>query len=142
MAWEIDQYKDAAIGLFTVIGIALGGGKYVRSQRTESAQTNATVAASKAEQTASESVVKEVARLSVLVKDYGEKIDELSDQVQALKEELGRAHTGRSIALKLLRKIALCKSCEDKYGVLLDTAITALENDDEMVLTHGIVDHK
>lgn len=142
MAWEIDQWKDVAIGLVSAIGVVLGGGKYIRSQRTETAQAGASVAASKADQSASESVAREVARLSVLVKDYGEKIQELSNQVQGLKEELGRLHNGRTTALKLLRKIKLCGECDTKFGVLLETAIVSLEDDDETSssgINHGII---
>lgn len=130
--WDaMDAGLKGIIQLFALLAAFLGGGKVIRVNRADSAATDASVSAVKAEEAANNSVANEVARLSVLVKEYGKKIEELSDQIQELKEELGRVHNGRTTALKLLRKIELCGECESKFGVLLETAITSLEEESD-----------
>lgn len=123
-------------GLFALLSAFLGGGRAMRMNRTDEANTNANVASIKAEEVASNSVANEVARLSTLVKEQGQKIDLMSQQIQELKDELGRVHNGRNTALKLLRKIDLCGECDNRFGVLLETAITSLEDEDDAPHEH------
>ncbi len=129
--WEaMDNGFKVLFGLFGLLAAFLTGGKAIRLNRADTAVTNAAVAGASAEEAANNSVANEVARLSALVSEYGKKVDLLSTQVQELKDEVSRLHNGRTTALKLLRKIELCAECRSKFGVLLETAITSLEEED------------
>lgn len=135
--WEaLDTGFKTLFGLFAIVATFLGGGKLIRINRADSATTDANVASVKAEEAAANSVASEVARLSALVKEQGQKIDLMSQQIQELKEELGRVHNGRTTALKLLRKIDLCAKCDAQFAVLLETAITSLEDEDDAPHEH------
>lgn len=136
--WEtMDATAKGLIQLFVLLTAFLGGGKVIRVNRADAANTDANVAATKTEEAAANSITSEIARLSALVKEYGTKIEALTTQVQALKEELNKVHSGRATALVLLRNIKLCGTCVDQYGVLLQTAIEALDSEETGDATHG-----
>lgn len=132
----MDTGFKVLFGLFALLATFLGGGRALRLNRTDAANTDANVASIRAEGAAATSVAAEVARLSALVREQGEKIDLMSQQIQELRDELGRVHNGRTTALKLLRRIDLCGKCESQYAVLLETAITSLEEEDDAAPDH------
>lgn len=138
MQWwtELDAKFQLLMQVVMFVGTFLAGGKVLRLNKTDVATTNANVASIKAEEVASTSITAEVARLSKMVKEQGLKIDELTELMQAMRDELHKVHTGRKTALKLLNKIHLCGDCDTRFGVLLETAITQLEIETDVPPKH------
>lgn len=137
MSWgDLDNGFKALFGLIGTVLVLLGGGKVWRANRADSAATNTTISSSATENAANLSVLAELNRLSALVNEQGGKIDTLREEVAQLKAELGDVHSNRRTALKLLRKIVLCDTCQATVGVLLETAIEALHVEDEHDAAH------
>jgi TolA-binding protein len=132
MSWnDLDTGFKALFGLIGTLLVLLGAGKAWRTNRADSAATTTAISGSQSENAANLSVTSELKRLSALVNEQGTKIDSLREEVAQLKTELGDVHNNRRTALKLLRKINLCTTCDSAIGVLLETAIDTLHIEDE-----------
>lgn len=127
-SWEqLDTGFKVLFGLFGTVAGFLGIGKLARLNKADAASNDAAIAVTISEQTVSQSVTNELERLAVMVEAQNKKIDDLMTKVAHLEAEVHRLNNGRQTALKLLRKINLCGECDAKYGVLLETAITNLD---------------
>ena len=128
-SWEqLDSTVKAFFGLLATVGLFLGGGKLLRINRVDKAATDNVVAAEETSTAVNQFVTTQIEKLSVAVAEQSKKIEELTTKVTQLESEVHRLNNGRQTALKLLNKIHLCSDCEAKYSVLLETAISSLED--------------
>lgn len=128
-SWEqLDTGVKTIFGLFATLGIFLGGGKLLRINKVDKAVTENAVSVEESNTAANQFVTNQIEKLSVAVAEQSKRIEELTTKVTQLESEVHRLNNGRQTALKLLNKIHLCSDCETKYAVLVETAISSLED--------------
>lgn len=120
------NWTNGAFGLGGTVVAFLIGGKVWRVNRIDKASTDAQVAGINAETAAADSVSASLERLQKTVGEQSTKIENLSHEVSQLRDEIHGLNNRRSVALDLLEEIKLCGACEEKFGVMLRTAIRTL----------------
>lgn len=131
MNWSWDQLDStvkAFFGLLATVGVFLGGGKLLRINRVDKAATDNVVSSEETSTVANQFVTSQIEKLSVAVAEQSKRIEELTTKVTNLEAEVHRLNNGRQTALRLLKNIHLCSDCDTKYSVLLETAISSLED--------------
>jgi hypothetical protein len=121
MAFEVST--EVATGLITAILAALGTGKYVRSQKSDAAETKASVAESSSRESASKS-------LEIMQKQISELNTasiKTTNDINKLMEEIAKLRSGYIPAVMMLPTIKLCDICAPKHQDTLNYVITHLE---------------
>ena len=138
MAIELNQ--DAVGGLIVVVLSALGAGKYWRSNKRESADTNTHVAIQQTNLTMIEGWNAQFNMLREQLTSQGDAIEKLKQELHAreseiielqqiideLKNNTKSFETRAKVAIEILNSIKLCEVCDPQSGKLIERTVKIL----------------